>query len=164
MARRRQSCHASLARCSQNLRRHIACRGGADRWSTTASLEAGHPVGHRPSVDRNHRLHIGCCRSRSRRRSIPGCQAGNCLSIDFAAKTSRMIPPPTTKRKFSIYCGLEQQGATERRGAEATGSRGQRRPHESGSSFAAPHREIRSKRPKQVSPPGTDRPTAHHKA
>jgi hypothetical protein len=113
MARRGRLCHASLARCSQNLRRRIPCRQGADRSSTKASAGAGCPAGHRPCVDRICRPNIGCCSSHDRQRSIsPGCQAGNCQSIVFAAEPLRMIPRATTMRKLSIPWGKERLRAT----------------------------------------------------
>src|SRR5712672_1114960 len=52
-------CHASLARCSQNLRRHIPCRPGGGRSSTKAGPGAGCPIGHRPCGDRTCRPNTG---------------------------------------------------------------------------------------------------------
>jgi hypothetical protein len=164
MARRRQSCHASLARCSQNPRCHIACRQGAGRLSTKADPGAGYPVGYRPSVDRTCPS-IGCCRSRDRRRSIsPGRQAGICLSIVFPAKPSRMIPRPRGARKSSICCRSEQRPATARRGSEATGLAGCEGRRNQVLALLLLTERSDSKRRKQVPPPGTDRPTAHDKA
>jgi hypothetical protein len=83
MAQRGRLCHASSARCSQNLRHHIPCRRDARRSSTRASLEAGCPTGHRPCGDRTYRPNIGCCRLHGRPRAIPpGHQEGICLSIE----------------------------------------------------------------------------------
>ena len=85
MALQRQLCHASSARYSQNPRRHIPCRPSANRSLTRASFEAGYPVGHRPSVDRNYRPNIGCCRLRGRPRAIPpGFRVGSCRPCGLA--------------------------------------------------------------------------------
>lgn len=118
MARRRQSCHASSARCAQNPRCDIACRQGAGRLSTKAGLEADCPIGHRPCGDRTCRPNTGCCTLHGRPRAIPpGHQEGICQSIvRVAAKPSEMIPRPTKRRKLSISCGSERRPATACRG------------------------------------------------
>src|SRR3954451_24693394 len=50
MARLGRPCHASSARCAQNMRRHIFCRPNADRSSIKASREAGCPTGHHAAI------------------------------------------------------------------------------------------------------------------
>ena len=111
MARQRRPCHASSARCSQNLPFRMPCRQGCSRSSTRAGAWVGCPTGHRPCVDRNCHP-IGCCRSRDRPRAIrPDCLVGIWWSIvSVAAKTSRMIPRPATFRKLSIPRGSEHPG------------------------------------------------------
>jgi hypothetical protein len=86
MAQRGRLCHASLARCSQNLRHRILCKRGGGRSSTKAGLGAGCPSGHRPCVDRNHRPSIGYCRLRDHLPAIPpGFLAGSCRTCDPAS-------------------------------------------------------------------------------
>jgi hypothetical protein len=87
MARHGRLCHASLARCSQNLPRRMCCRQGASRSSTKVGLGAGCPTGHRP-YDRSRR-DTGCCRLRGRPRAIPpGFRAGSCRPCGLASYKS----------------------------------------------------------------------------
>ena len=111
--------HASLARCSQNLRRHIPCRPGGGRSSTKAGPGAGCPIGHRPCGDRTCRPNTGCCRSHDRpRASRPDRREGICLYVEtvVAAKPSPRIPRPATRCKLSIPWGAKRRIATARGG------------------------------------------------
>ena len=113
-------CHASLARCSQNLSRRIRCRQGASRSSTKVGPEAGCPAGHR-QYDRS-RHDTGCCRLRGRPRAIPpGFRADSCrtcgpafFACAFEACTNEAQQKPSCK--LSIPWGSEGGEATARRG------------------------------------------------
>ena len=116
MARRGRLCHASLVRCSQNLRRHIPCRQGASRSSTKVGLGAGCPTGHRPSIAAAVTLDVAgyvAVREPFRRASgrvVAGHVAR--LSMRAGLMHALMKTKPGPVRKLSIPWGSERGEAT----------------------------------------------------
>jgi hypothetical protein len=120
MARHDRLCHASLARCSQNLRRHIACRQAPTDRRPTQVLGQGVQPDIDPTIAAAVTLDVAgyVAVRESFRRASWRVVAGHVARLPSRTGSMHalMKAMPNPMRKLSIPWGSEHRSDTARRG------------------------------------------------